>query len=280
VLVLDKGMDWGWFSLNSLLCYFSVAAFTYIFTVIEKNSAEPIIDLKFFRNSIFLNTLANNFIIFMGMMGSIFLLPIFAQTYLGYNATQTGFLFMPMALVMVLSAPIGGAMTGRIKTKYILTASTMIAAVGIYWFSFLDPKSTALDIILPLSVMAFGMGFGMAQRTNLVAVAVPAEEIGIASSILALVRNISGAFGIAVFATILNSSINSNVLKIGQLSSLSIQAPDKIQQFVSLIILKAQVDAYGRVFMISAIVVFVGALTALFLKIPNEEKMKEKVMVE
>jgi len=161
-----------------------------------------------------------------------------------------------------------------------LMASTMIAAAGIYWFSFLDPKSTVWDVILPLSLMAFGMGFGMAQRTNLVAVAVPQEEIGIASSVLALVRNISGAFGIAVFATILNSSINSNVMKINSLSTLASHAPDKIQQFVSLVILKAQIDAYDHVFMISAIIVAIGSLTALLLKIPDEEKLKEKVHVE
>ena len=65
-------------------------------------------DLKFFRNKIFVNALMNNFIVFMGMMGSIFLVPVFAQTFLGYNATETGYLFMPMAFSLMIAAAIGG----------------------------------------------------------------------------------------------------------------------------------------------------------------------------
>jgi hypothetical protein len=52
----------------------------------------------------------------------------------------------------------------------------------------------AMDVILPLSVMAFGLGFGVSQRTSIIASPVPTNEIGIASSFLALVRNIAGAW--------------------------------------------------------------------------------------
>ena len=54
----------------------------------------------------------------------------------------------------------------------------------------------------------------MAQRTNIIASVVDQHEIGIASSVLALARNIAGAFGIAVFATILTSVTNSEVLRL------------------------------------------------------------------
>ena len=214
VLVLDQGSDWGWLSMNSLLCYLVTVVFAVWFYNIEKDHDEPIVDFKFFKNSAFVNTLGNNFIVFMGMMGSLFLIPIFAQTFLGYNATQSGYLFMPMAAALMLAAPIGGALTGRVKPQYVIFASTIVASFGIYMFSHLDPRSTALDIMIPISIMAFGMGFGMAQRTNVIASVVPREEIGVASSILALARNIAGAFGIAIFSTILNNRINSNVLSI------------------------------------------------------------------
>jgi len=206
----------------------------------------------------------------MGMMGGVFLIPVFAQTFLGYNATETGFLFMPMAAAMMLASPLGGMLTGKVQTKYVIFASTLVAALGIYLFSYLDPKSTALDIIVPLSVMAFGLGFGMAQRTNIIASVVPQSEIGIASSILALVRNIAGAFGIAIFATILNNRITSNVLTVNSFSKLTSHAPIVIQKYISLIVLKAQIDAYDYVFLISSIIVFLGSFTILFLKLKNE----------
>ena len=212
----------------------------------------------------------------MGMMGSIFLIPIFAQTFLGFDATQTGYLFIPMAAALMLAAPIGGRLTGIIQPRYVIVGSTFVAAIGLYLFSFLDPRSTSIDIMLPLSLMAFGMGFGMAQRTNIIAAAVPAHEVGIASSILALARNIAGAFGIAIFGTLLNSSIEDNVLKINTLSNFHGSTSAQYQQYIGLISLRAQINGYQTVFVAAALVVFVGAMLAFFIR---DVKMNKDVKV-
>ena len=280
VLVLDQGTTWGWTSINSVLCYLAIVVFTTIFIRIEHFSVEPIVDLKFFKIPAFVNTLWNNFIVFMGMMGSVFLIPIFAQTFLGYSATQSGYLFIPMAGALMLAAPIGGSLVGRVKPQYVIAASTFVAAIGIFLFSvFIDPKATAMDIIIPLAIMAFGLGFGMAQRTNIVASVVEQDEIGIASSILALVRNIAGAFGIAVFGTILNNVTNNNVMTMGRDSILRSQNPADYQTFIALIILKAQVSAYATVFYVAAVLVFIGAISAFWIKI-ERERTDVHIMVE
>jgi MFS family permease len=228
----------------------------------------------------FVNVIGNNFIVFMGMMGAMFLIPVFAQTFMGYTATQSGYLFMPMAAAMLLASPIGGALIGKVKAKYVIFASTVVAALGIFLFSvFIDPKSTAIDIIVPLCIMAFGLGFGMAQRTNIVASIVNPHEIGVASSILALVRNIAGAFGIAVFGTLLTNRIKSNVLSINSFSFIHSMNPLDIRKYIALIELKAQVNGYTYVFLVSSIIVFLGAFTILFLKL-NHERTNVKVHVE
>lgn len=270
VLVLDKGSDWGWTSVGSLISYLLIIVLTYIFIKIERKVPEPIIDLDFFKIPAFVNTLINNFIVFMGMMGGLFLVPVFAQTFLGYTATESGYLFMPMAAALMLAAPIGGALIGKVQARYVIFASTIVAGIGLFFLCFLDPKSTALDIMIPLSVMAFGLGFGMAQRTNIIASVVDQHEIGIASSILALARNVAGAFGIAIFGTIITNRIGSSVLKINSLSTLNSHNPIDIQKYISLITLKAQVNAYDFVFLISAILVLVGSFAILFLKLKHE----------
>ncbi|MEI8174456.1 MAG: MDR family MFS transporter [bacterium] len=270
VLVLDKGSDWGWFSPLSMICYFSTVVLLGLFIRIEQKVPEPIVDLKFFKIPAFVNALVNNFVVFMGMMGGVFLIPVFAQTFLGYNATESGYLFIPMAVAMMISSPLGGMFTGKVQSRYIIFISTLVASIGIFLFTRLDPRSGVLDITVPLAVMALGLGFGMAQRTNIIASVVPQSEIGIASSILALVRNIAGAFGIAIFATILNNRITTNVLTINDFSKISSHAPIQIQKFISLISLKAQIDAYDFVFLIASIIVFVGSFTILFLKLQKE----------
>lgn len=215
----------------------------------------------------------------MGMMGSVFLIPIFAQTFLGYDATQTGYLFIPMAAGLMLAAPLGGFLVGKVQPRYVIMASTAVAGIGLFMFSGLDPRSTAINIMIPLSVMAFGMGFGMSQRTSVIASIVPINEIGIASSVLALARNIAGAFGIALFGTILQNTIEGNVLSISRSSSINVLDPAVIKQFIGLITLKAQINAYDTVFVIASIILFLGALTAYSIKIKEERKLGKDIII-
>lgn len=269
VLVLDQGQTWGWVSLNSILDYAATLIFFVIFILIEWDHPEPIVDFKFFRNSIFVITLLNNFVIFMAMMGSVFLVPMFAETFLGYDATQTGYLFIPMAVIMMIASPVGGRLVGKVQARWVIFLGTLVAAGGLFLFSYLDPRSAAMNIILPLSIMAFGLGFGMAQRTNIIASVVPVEEVGIASSILALVRNISGAFGIALFGTFLTNTIEKNILIISQSSTINNFSPANYKTAAGLIITKAEVSAYGSVFVAAAIVLALGAFTALWIRLPK-----------
>ncbi len=278
VLVLDQGTAWGWLSVNSVLCYVTSVAMLAAFLLIEQRAPEPIIDLKFFKVSAFVTTLVNSFIVFMGMMGSVFLVPIFAETFLGFNATQTGYLFMPMAFAIMIAAPLGGSLTGKVQSRFVIMGSTFLAAFGVYLFSYLDPRSSALAIMVPLAIMAFGIGFGMAPRTNIVASSVPPQEIGSASAILALVRNIAGAFGIALFGTLLTTVTGQNVLNIAQNSRLNVITPETYKQFIGLIILKAQVAAYGTVFAVAAAVLVIGAITSLWIRVDKEEKGEELFM--
>jgi EmrB/QacA subfamily drug resistance transporter len=280
VLVLDQGQTWDWFSLNSVLCYIGTVIGTIAFVWIEKGHREPIVDLKFFKIGVFVQALANNFVVFMGMMGSVFLLPVFAQNFLGYDATETGYLFIPMAAMMMLASPIGGQLTGKVQPRWVIVVSTTVAAIGLGMFAWmLDARSGPLDIILPLCVMAFGLGFGMAQRTNIVAAVVPPHEIGMASSVLALARNIAGAFGIAIFGTLLTSSTEDRVLSITKLSSFHGTTAAQYQTFVGLITLKADIDGYHTVFLAAAAIVFFGALMACW--IGNVKMRKDmKVHVE
>jgi len=278
-LLLDKGFDWGWTSQNSMLSLFAFSGFLYVFYRIDSIHPEPIVDFSFFKIGAFTGALINNFVVFMGMMGSLFLIPIFAQTFLGYGATQTGYLFIPMAFTIVLAAPLGASLVGKVEPRFVIAASTFIAAAGLLIFTGLDVRSTALDIIFPLMIMSFGLGFGMAQRTSVIASAVPDNEIGVASSILALARNIAGAFGIAVFSTILNNSTESNLLSIASSTTINTASPLVHGQVAGLIVLKATMGAYHDVFIVSAALLFIATILSFYIKV-EEKKTKTAVFLE
>lgn len=279
VLVLDQGQTWGWLSLTSLVCYIATLAFGTAFYIVELHEPEPIVDLDFFKIPVFMYTMLNNFIVFMALIGAIFLIPIFAETYLGDSATQTGLLFIPLALSLMVAAPLGGRLIGKVRPGLVIFFSTFFSGVGIFFLSFIDAKSTAIDLIIPMCILAFSLGFGMAQRTNLVAVSVPKNKIGEASAVLALVRNISGAFGLAIFSTLLTNSEGANIFAAAQHSVLNVVTAQNLQQFIALVELKAQVAAYATVFEVAAIVVMLGSFTALLIRVPREGMSSEHHVV-
>ena len=242
-----------------------------VFYFIEKRAKDPIVDLKLFSNRVYSNILLLSFISFGGMMGAMFLVPVFAQTYLGFNATETGFLFIPMALSMFVAAPLGGYLSRKIPLKYLVSFGMAVSALGIYLFSGLDVKTTALDLTIPLVIFALGLGLGMAPMTAAATNSVPANEVGVSSALLNLVRNIAGAVGIAFFSTILSNTIESNVLQLGQDAIINTTNTQVIQTVSALIILKAQVMAYADVFVIASSIMAVGIFVALFLRQPPEQ---------
>jgi len=126
------------------------------------------------------------------------------------------------------------------------------------------------------------MGFGMAQRTAVVSSSVPKSEIGSASSVLALIRSISGAVGIALFSTMLTNVTNSRVLSITANSNLNAKSLADYKEYIGLIILKAEISAYAVIFGVAALIILAGTFFALRIKIKKEQEISssEMVMVE
>jgi EmrB/QacA subfamily drug resistance transporter len=266
VLVLDQGQSWGWTSLNSMISYAITLISLAVFIFVENRQPEPVVDLKFFKNPVFTASIITSFLSFMGMIGGIFLLPLFAQTYLGYSVTKTGYLFIPMALGIGFAAQIGARLSAKIQPRFLTSASMLFAAFAMYLFAGIDIRWTSWDIIWRLFLMAFGLGIGLAPLTQAATSTVPVSEVGIASSILALARNIAGAFGTAIFATILTNSITASLVNIQKFSVINTLNPTVVQQYMSLMVIRANVASYSNVFLWASFFMVIGAASALFVK--------------
>ena len=205
-------------------------------------------------------------------MGAMFLLPIFVQTYLGFDATQTGFLFLPMALTMLVAAPLGAKLAQKIHVRYSVSLGMLLVALAVYLFTGLDAKTSASELTLPLMVLAVGMGIGMAPLTNAVASSVPAHEVGVASAVLNLTRNIAGAVAIALFGTLLSNVTESKVLEVG--ANTIINDPKFASFLPALVVLKSQILAYREVFLVASLVTVAGAFVALTLR--DHSKIKDE----
>jgi hypothetical protein len=124
-----------------------------------------------------------------------------------------------------------------------------------------------------LFCFALGLGLTFAPITNAAISTVPLHEVGVASSILALVRNISGAFGVAIFATILTNSATTAILNVQKYSVINTLNPNVLQQAGFLMAMKANIASFHIVFLCSALITLFGAFSALLLRETKKEMM-------
>lgn len=264
VLVLDQGQSWGWSSQASVLCYVTSAAFGVMTYFWETRHTHPIIDFALFKNRTISSVLLISAVSFGSMMGALFLLPVFAQSFLGFNAIQSGYIFVPMGLALPLFAPLGARLAVAFPARYTVAFGLVLGGFGLFLLRNLDPAMTITDFLLPLALFGAGLGLTLSPLTNAITTAVPVHEVGMSSGLYALVRNVAGAFGIAIFGTLLNNEINHNVLTVAQNSVIRSHAHTALQQAAQLIIMKAEVLSYGNVLSYAAYTMFVGAVIALF----------------
>ena len=147
-------------------------------------------------------------------------------------------------------------------------------ALAIYLLTGLDARTSATELTLPLMVLAVGMGIGMAPLTNAVASSVPDHEVGVASAVLNLTRNIAGAVAIALFGTLLSNVSESKVLEVG--ANTIINDPIFAASLPALVVLKSQILAYREVFFVASLITMVGAFVALTLR--DSSKIKDEKM--
>ncbi len=209
---LIEGPGKGWGSAE-VLGFLGVAAASLVaFLLWEKRAKEPIMDLKLFRDPAFTAGNMSGAILMFGMMGMFFMLPIYMQVNLGYDAIKTGFALTPLSGAILISAPLSGRLSDRIGSRWLVFAGMLTAASAVFWLSFLPYGAGWQFLVGPLVVAGLGMGLVMAPMTSAVMAVAPRGEEGAASGILSTMRQLGGLFGVAVLGAVFQTAIVTNLV--------------------------------------------------------------------
>ena len=215
-IVLDKGEREDWFESNFILTFSVIAALSLVlFVVLELRTKHPVVNLKVFRDRTFT---AGNMIMFMGffcMFGSIVLLPLYLQKLMGYTAYLAGLVLGPGGIASLIIMPIiGNLMKKGARPQYLLACGLSIAAYSLYLMSRFNLQADFLTVAIPRVVQGLGMGLFFVPLAAASYVNIPKEEMGNATGIFNLLRNLGGSFGTAVVATLLSqrSQLHQNFL--------------------------------------------------------------------
>lgn len=202
LLGLTLGQDWGFTDPRVLGLFALFLAALAAFVLIEQRVAQPMVDLRLFRNWQFSANLATGFMTFVGMSGSLILLPFYLQNIMGYPVQKAGLLLVMTPIALGISSPISGSLSDRFGTRPISVAGQAILVLGFYGLSTLDAGTSALGYVLRSIPVGLGIGIFQSPNNSAIMGAAPRERLGVASGLLALTRSLGQTTGIAVLGAL------------------------------------------------------------------------------
>lgn len=196
LMYISKGNAFGWTSTTGISLIVVAVIFLCAFIYAETHVKDPMLDFSLFRNRLFTVGNVSAMFNFMAQFIMTFLTPFFL-TYRGFSTEKLGLIMTAFPLTVFVVAPISGALTDKIGSKVLSTIGALICSVALFLMSILSNASGAVDVIWRLAL--FGIGNGMFQSPNNTEImgSAPKERLGIASSVLATMRNVGMVLGIA-----------------------------------------------------------------------------------
>jgi DHA2 family multidrug resistance protein len=203
-IVLDKGQEEDWFASNWMAILAALAGIAIIaFVIRELRTRDPVVHLRVFRNrtysaGVFLMTILG-FVLY----GSMLLVPIFLQTLMGYPALEAGVAMAPRGLGSFLMMPVVGTVLGRFDPRKVLAVGLCGASWSLYSLSRLNLQAGYWDIFWPQFIQGAALALLFVPLTTATMDPIPKEEMGNATSMFNLMRNLGGSVGIASATTYL-----------------------------------------------------------------------------
>jgi DHA2 family multidrug resistance protein len=202
-IMLDKGQEEDWFGSHFILTLFIICLVGLLFFVIrELTTGHPVVQLKIFKNRTYSTGVFLMTVLGFVLYGSTVLLPLWLQTLMGYSALEAGMAMLPRGLGSFLFMPVVGILMGKIEARKLLAAGLVIASFSIYQLSKLNLNAGYWDIFWPQLLQGMSMGLLFVPLTTITNGPIPKEQMGNATSLFNLMRNIGASVGIASVTTI------------------------------------------------------------------------------
>jgi MFS family permease len=181
------------------------------FVVWELRRCHPLLDPRLFRHRGFASGMLSLTTQFFAFFGFIFSMLQFLQLVRGDSALVAALSLIPMALFMMPSARLAARLVGRMGQLRVCVLGLTLAAGGFLVLAQLDAGSSYWLILAGLAPLGAGMGLAMTPATTAVTGALPPAEQGVASAMNDLARELGGALGIAVLASLLNGTYRDHL---------------------------------------------------------------------
>ncbi len=207
VFALVDTVRQGWGSTQTIGLLAISLALILVFVMIERRSVAPLVPFRIFRLRTLTGANVISVLIGAALFSMFFFLSRYMQEVLQYSPLKTGLSYLPLALVIIVSAGGASVLVTKLGFKPVLIAGLVLVLIGLLWFTQLPVDGVYLsDIVAPMVISAVGLGFAFVPVTIAAVSGVSADDSGLASGLLNTSQQIGGALGLAVLATIASST--------------------------------------------------------------------------
>jgi DHA2 family multidrug resistance protein len=219
-ITLDKGQEEDWFQSKWICWLATISILSFIgFIMREFRVEHPLVDLRVFKNRNFAVGVLLMLSLAAILYGTTAELPLFLQTLMGYPALQAGYAMSPRGCAAFVTTFIVGRLVGRIRSRWLLCFGFTMLAVSSFMLSDITLQVSQLRVILPSVVNGIAISFIFVPLTTTTMSQLYQRQIGNATGIYNLTRNLGGSIGIAFVTTMLARGAQAHqALMVGNLT--------------------------------------------------------------
>ena len=203
VYALVQTVDHSWTAPRTIAMFIVAAAMLVGFVATEARAKHPLMPLGIFRNRSLSAANAVGLMLGASVFSMFFLLTLYMQQVLGYDALKTGVGYLTVATAIVISAGASQALVTRIGVRTVLGTGMALTAIGLVYFTQVSVNGSYLiDLVPGFLLTGVGLGFSFVPVSIAALVGVQHDEAGIASGIINTSQQVGGALGTAILSTV------------------------------------------------------------------------------
>jgi DHA2 family multidrug resistance protein len=203
-VILDKGQEVDWFGATWVRwAAFAMAVAFAVFVYQSFWGKDPLVNLRVLKDRNFLVGCVLIFMFGIGIYSTVTVLPLFYQELLGYTAFTAGLAVAPRGLGAICGMPVIGYLSNKVDPRYLLTFGFLTFGLTTLYFGSITLDISPTTLFLPILITGFGLSFVFVPISTAAYGTLRNEQIGNASGLFNLMRNVGGSIGISIATTLL-----------------------------------------------------------------------------
>jgi DHA2 family multidrug resistance protein len=204
-ILLERGESRDWFASREIILETVVAVAALVgFVWHELTTEHPVVDLRILQNRQLAAGVTYGLALGFALYASVFALPVFLQTVLGFSAWETGKVILPGALASAFTMAVVGRNAARLDARYMILLGTGLFFASMWMHAQFTIQTGIDDTLIPMILRGVGLGCIFVPLTNASVADLRPEQLAQGTGLFNLSRQLGGSFGIAIAATLLH----------------------------------------------------------------------------